>query len=65
MPFIASGTYGCTFSPPVICSNKKERKPSAKEVGKIFADDKEAQLEYELQKKIVQKIDPKGIFRIP
>lgn len=65
MPFIASGTYGCTFSPPVICSNKKERKPSPKEVGKIFADDKEAQLEYELQKKIVQKIDPKGIFTIP
>ena len=62
MPYIAEGSYGCVFSPPLKCLNKK--KTTASQAGKIFNNRDSMEEEKELAEKI-NKIDPKGKWTVP
>jgi len=67
MPFVASGTYGCVFSPALQCANKKEEEKKKKQkdtVSKVFRN----QVSFEAEKKlesIIEIIDPKRTFTRP
>jgi len=63
-PYVASGTYGCVFKPFVKCSEiVSTKKPKYMQtVGKVFSNEKEALEEFEIQKRILEKIDPKSEF---
>jgi len=64
---IATGTYGCVYDPGVSCKRKaiNKEKPSDKTpiVSKLFLTPREAVLEDRLNK-IVEKIDPDGLFTL-
>ena len=62
MPYIAEGSYGCVFSPPLKCLNKQ--KTTASQAGKIFNSKDSMEEEKELAEKI-NKIDPKGKWTVP
>lgn len=62
MPYIAEGSYGCVFSPPLKCLNKK--KTTSSQAGKIFNNRDSMEEEKELAEKI-NKIDPNGKWTIP
>ena len=62
MPYIAEGSYGCVFSPPLKCLNKK--KTTSNQAGKIFYSKDSMEEEKELAEKI-NKIDPNGKWTIP
>lgn len=62
MPYIAEGSYGCVFSPPLKCLNNK--KTTSSQVGKIFYSKDSMEEEKELAQKI-NKIDPNGKWTIP
>jgi serine/threonine protein kinase len=62
MPYIAEGSYGCVFSPPLKCLNNK--KTTSNQAGKIFYSKDSMEEEKELAEKI-NKIDPNGKWTIP
>lgn len=62
MPYIAEGSYGCVFSPPLKCLNNK--KTTSSQAGKIFYSKDSMEEEKELAEKI-NKIDPNGKWTIP
>jgi len=62
MPYIAEGSYGCVFSPPLKCLNNK--KTTASQAGKIFNTRDSMEEEKNLAEKI-NKIDPKGKWTVP
>jgi len=62
MPYVAEGSYGCVFSPPLKCLNKK--KTTTDQAGKIFNNKDSMEEEKELAIKI-NKIDPKGKWTVP
>lgn len=62
MPYIAEGSYGCVFSPPLKCLNNK--KTTSSQAGKIFYSKDSMKEEKELAEKI-NKIDPNGKWTIP
>ena len=62
MPYIAEGSYGCVFSPPLKCLNKK--KTTSSQAGKIFSSKDSMEEEKELAEKI-NKIDTKGKWTVP
>ena len=55
--YIGSGSYGCTFSPPVPCNGNTMIKKDKKLLGKIFYKPSEMIYELNIYKKIL-KIDP-------
>ena len=61
MTFIASGQYGCAFSPALPCDLPRPRK---KHVGKVFAKDREAIHEQNIQEHIIYKVDPTHTFTV-
>lgn len=60
--FLGSGTYGCIFYPPIKCNNNIFSTQNG--VGKIFADNKESDIEKNTGKKI-NSIDKNGDFTNP
>jgi len=62
MPYIAEGSYGCVFSPPLKCLNDK--KTTSSQAGKIFNTRDSMEEEKKLAEKI-NKIDPKGKWTVP
>ncbi|NBP66078.1 MAG: hypothetical protein EBU66_15630, partial [Bacteroidetes bacterium] len=62
--FIASGTYGCVFAPPIKCNRKPSKLPKENVVGKVYSDDEEIKEERKSYE-IMKKIDPKGKFSLP
>lgn len=62
MPYIAEGSYGCVFSPPLKCLNNK--KTTYSQAGKIFNKKTSMDEEKKLVEKI-NKIDPKGKWTVP
>lgn len=68
--YVASGSFACTFSPPMSCghvlssrsksgkSNKNQRK-----IGKVFEDTTDALHEAEIQR-IIQAVDPQNTFTV-
>lgn len=65
MPYIASGTYGCVFYPPVECTNSKKRLGSKRirSIGKIFGDSNQALSEQQIHS-LVDSIDPQSKFTL-
>lgn len=67
MPFVASGTYGCVFKPPLRCkANTQEKiKHSKKDsIGKVFGEVSD----YYNEKQIldfISNLDPDGEFTVP
>jgi hypothetical protein len=53
--FVGEGTYGCTFSPPVPCTDGR---PLANKLGKVFRDPMSANKEF-ASVEVLRKIDPK------
>jgi hypothetical protein len=63
--YVSSGSYACTFSPPVACDEKKKGKTDSKEyVGKVFERRDDGHDEQRIQK-VIDHIDPKHTFTIP
>ena len=60
MPYIAEGTYGCVFTPPLKC----EKKTNQTQVGKIFQNKTTMKEEKVLAEKI-HKLDKKGKWTVP
>jgi len=60
MPYIAEGTYGCVFTPPLKC----EKKTKQTQVGKIFQNKATMEEEKVLAEKI-HKLDKKGKWTVP
>ncbi len=60
MPYIAEGTYGCVFSPPLKC----EKSTNNTQAGKIFRTKSSMREEKKLAEKI-KKIDNKGKWTVP
>lgn len=59
--FLASGSYGCVFSPAISCPVSRTK---GDKISKLFFKREYSDEEYEIQKKIVEKIDPKGKFTV-
>jgi serine/threonine protein kinase len=64
MPFIASGSFGCVFGPPLKCDNNVAKSQKTRLISKVFNDDSDFKDEKDIQKKI-EKIDPEHKFTIP
>ena len=62
MPYIAEGSYGCVFSPPLKCLNNK--KTTSNQAGKIFNNRDSMEEEKKLAEKI-NKIDTNGKWTVP
>ena len=60
MPYVAEGTYGCVFAPPLKC----EKKTKQTQVGKIFQNKATMEEEKVLAEKI-HKLDKKGKWTVP
>lgn len=58
--YIGQGTYGCVFSPPLLCKNDKARKTG---VGKMFINSEYAENEVN-ELEFVKQIDPSGKFTV-
>ncbi len=58
---IARGTYGCVYSPALVCKDNKERRPGY--ISKLMEKD-DADIELKEIKEI-EKIDPTHIFHLP
>lgn len=61
--YVSSGTYGCTFSPPLNCKGAKGV-GTRKLIGKVFPQEDDGLEEAELQS-IIASVDPKGEFTVP
>lgn len=63
--FVGEGSYGCVFSPPPKCNEKKQNKTTSRGlIGKVFRHTDNAHDERK-QQDIVHLIDPTGDFTIP
>lgn len=65
--YVSSGSYACTFSPPIPCKDSRPQtllKTSYGLIGKVFKDDESGLEELELNK-IVKSIDPNSEFTVP
>ena len=59
--FIASGSFGCVFHPPLPCKENNIKYVDKSNIGKVFAYHTELQNEKRINN-IVEKIDPKHLF---
>lgn len=59
--YVASGTYACTFSPPLSCGRVKSH--SQQKLGKVFESSDAAIQEAEIQS-IIRKVDPNNLFTV-
>jgi len=57
-----NGTYGCVMRPSVSCKTKKSTDPNT--VSKLFTSSTNSSEEVFLHNKIIDKIDPNGVFTI-
>jgi serine/threonine protein kinase len=67
MPFVASGSYGCIYNPPLKCSSTSRDIDIPKKtrvVSKIFSNNNEFEIEKNIQE-IISKIDPDHKFTLP
>lgn len=60
MPFLAKGTYGCVFKPPIAC---QDQPVSQQSVGKVFEYPEAMRTEWEFLA-LLQSIDPRGEFTL-
>jgi serine/threonine protein kinase len=65
MTYIESGAYGCIYTPPLKCTDKKGKKLKYPKntVSKVFSNDNSFEEEKNLQK-IIDKIDPEHKFTL-
>lgn len=56
--FLGQGTYGCVFSPPLLCKDDETRSIG---VGKVFGTSEDF-IDEETELKAISKIDPKGKY---
>jgi hypothetical protein len=68
--YVASGSYACTFSPPLSCSpsarttkTKAMKTFGSRKIGKVFQNSDDALREAELQR-IIQSVDPHNTFTV-
>jgi serine/threonine protein kinase len=62
--FVAEGTYGCVFNPPISCVNEIESKYKGnKYVGKVLFNYEDFKEELDASK-LIKKVDPSGKFSI-
>lgn len=57
--YLGKGTYGCVYSPPIRCNDKMTY---VENVGKIFFHKEDALEEMHVSEKILNRIDPNGLF---
>jgi serine/threonine protein kinase len=68
--YVASGSYACTFSPPLSCTPHAHTTKSKalktfrnRKIGKVFEDSDDALREAEIQR-IIHAVDPKNTFTV-
>ncbi len=65
--YVSSGSYACTFSPPIQCRDSHPQTLLTSNfglIGKVFKDDESGLDELEISK-IVKSIDPRSEFTVP
>jgi hypothetical protein len=65
--YVASGSYACTFSPPMSCGpstrSKMLKSRNQQKIGKVFEDTDDALREAEIQR-IIHAVDPQNTFTV-